>query len=218
MGEIGNIMIYMNKLNFIHSLLLTILAIVGQILTPSFARAEAAAHVHEEKQPAVSATAAIGGDFTLTDQNGKLVKDAEFRGKLMLVFFGFTHCPEICPTTVSTLSKVMTALGDKADKVAPVFISVDPKRDTPKVMKEYLANFDKRIVGLTGTPQEVKKAADAYKIYFAINKDSKTGEDDYQVDHSTIVYMMDKNGQYVRHFSYNAGEQEITKAILEALK
>jgi protein SCO1/2 len=211
----GNIMKCINKMNFIHKQKLIILTAAFMVLAPFLAMAHEDHGSHGTK---VATSTAIGGDFTLTDQNGKPVKDADFRGKLMLVFFGFTHCPEICPTTVSTLSKVMTALGDKADKMAPVFISVDPKRDTPKVMKEYLANFDKRIVALTGTPQEVKKAADAYKIYFSINKDSKTGEEDYQVDHSTIVYMMDKNGQYVRHFSYNTGEQEITKAILEALK
>jgi protein SCO1/2 len=209
---------YINKINFIHSVILTITLAGWQVLTPSFAKADPAAHVHEEKQVTINPSARIGGDFTLTDQNGKQVKDAEFRGKHMLVFFGFTHCPEICPTTVSTLSKVMTALGDKADQVAPVFISVDPRRDTPNVIKDYLAHFDKRIVGLTGTAQEVKKAADAYKIYFSINKHSKTGEDDYQVDHSTIVYMMDKNGQYVRHFSYNTPVQDIVAGIQEAMK
>lgn len=211
MEKLNNNMIYIHKINFIHRFLLIFVALVSLALTSVLAPAYGA-----DKTP--NTATAIGGDFELTDQNGNRVKSESFRGKHMLVFFGFTHCPEVCPTTISTLSKAMTELGGKADQVTPVFISVDPKRDTPKVIKDYLMNFDKRIVGLTGTVQDVKKAADAYKVYFAINKDSKTGEEDYQVDHSTIIYLMDKTGAYVRHFSYNTPVQDIVAGLQEAMK
>ena len=104
-----------------------------------------------------SGAAAIGGVFNLTNQNGKAVSDADFRGKKSLVFFGFTHCPDICPVAMATITAAMSALGDKADHITPIFITVDPVRDTPQVMKKYLSNFDKRIVGLTGTEEQVKQ-------------------------------------------------------------
>jgi cytochrome oxidase Cu insertion factor (SCO1/SenC/PrrC family) len=110
---------------------------------------------------------AIGGGFTLTNQHGAPVQESDFRGKLMLVFFGFTNCPDICPVTTKNLSDLMGQLGTQADQVAPVFISVDPERDTPAVMKNYFANFDSRLIGLTGTPEQVKQAASAYKVYYA---------------------------------------------------
>jgi len=176
------------------------------------------AHGHSEGHETPAAAVAIGGDFMLTDQNGKTVKDADFRGKLMLVFFGFTHCPDICPVSVDSLSKVMGMLGAKADQVAPVFITVDPQRDTQAALKDYLANFDKRIMALTGSPEAIKKAADAYKVYFSVSEASKQKNGDYLVDHSTIIYMMGKDGSYLRHFSYNAAPQEIVDGILEALK
>lgn len=167
----------------------------------------------------------IGGAFSLTDQYGKTVKSTDFKNRYMLVFFGFTHCPDICPVTVSTLSKTMELLGKKADMIAPVFITVDPERDTPEVMKNYLASFDKRIVGLTGSKADIQKTADAYKIFFAKRKPEGEhggghGEhgNHYAVDHSTIVYMMDRDGNYLRHFSYNIGEKEMSEGILEQLK
>jgi cytochrome oxidase Cu insertion factor (SCO1/SenC/PrrC family) len=176
------------------------------------------AHDHGKMASPAAPSGGIGGPFELTDQHGKTVKDSDFRGKIMLVFFGFTHCPDICPVSVSTLSKVMASLGDKADKVAPVFITVDPRRDTPAAMKEYLANFDQRIVALTGKPEAIKKAADGYKVYFSVAEASKQKDGSYMVDHSTIIYMMDEKGEYVRHFSYNAGEKEIVNALAEHLK
>lgn len=111
--------------------------------------------------------AQVGGAFTLTDQLGQTVRDSDFRGKLMLVFFGYTHCPDVCPLTVAALSQALKLLGDRADKVVPVFITVDPRRDSPRVIKAYLANFDQRIVGLTGTPEQIKPVAAAYRAFYA---------------------------------------------------
>jgi len=176
------------------------------------------AHGHGESHETPGSAAKIGGDFTLIDQHGKMAKDADFHGKVMLVFFGYTHCPDICPVSVDVLSKAMGMLGAKADQVVPIFITVDPQRDTSVTLKDYLANFDKRIIALTGKPVEIKKAADAYKVYFSIAEASKQKNGDYMVDHSTIIYMMGKDGSYLRHFSYNAAPQEIVDGILEVLK
>lgn len=159
----------------------------------------------------------IGGDFALTDQHGKTVKNTDFRGRVMLVFFGFTHCPDVCPVTLSTLAKTLDALGDKSKHVAAIFITVDPKRDTVPVLKNFLAPFNGKIVGLTGTPESIKKVSDAYKIYFSENEASKK-DGSYVVDHSTIVYMMGEDGTYLRHFSYDVGEQDLANAIKEYLK
>jgi protein SCO1/2 len=177
--------------------------------------------------------AAIGGHFNLTDQHGKKVSDADFRGKAMLVFFGFTHCPDICPVASSRLNAMMQNLGADADKAVPVFITVDPARDNPSVLKNYFANFDKRFVALTGSDKQVKDAAAAYKVYY--NAPSKGhGEahgahhehgdghapshgGDYNVDHSGFIYLMDKNGRYVRHFNYDASSEEMAAAVREVL-
>ncbi|MGE0754487.1 MAG: SCO family protein [Alphaproteobacteria bacterium] len=179
------------------------------------------------------APASVGGKFTLIDHTGAERTEQDYRGKIMLVFFGFTHCPDICPVTVSTFSSLMELLGDKADKVAPLFISVDPGRDTPAVMKDYLSNFDARIVGLTGTAEQVKSAADAYKVYYAQAQQpteqadgygaQESGDhsahvghgagDNYMVDHSGYVYLMDPQGNYVEHFRYDVSEQELADAI-----
>ncbi|MEQ1704688.1 MAG: SCO family protein [Rickettsiales bacterium] len=159
--------------------------------------------------------ALVGGDFTLINQDNKQVNDTDFRGKIMLVFFGFTSCPDICPVTSAIFAKALELLGDKADVVAPVFISVDPETDTPEVLKEYLGNFDKRIIGLTGTKEQVTKATSAYKAYFAKTKNS---EGDETVDHSGFIYIMDKNGKYVKHFPYDANAQDIASAVSDLLK
>lgn len=176
----------------------------------------APATAHMEKPDLSNPTISIGGPFTLTNQYGKPVHNTDFRGKVMLVFFGFTHCPDICPVSVATLSKTMELLGARSPNVVPVFITVDPKRDTPGAMKEYLANFDKRIVGLTGADAQIKEAADAYKVYFSPTAHKK-GED-YMVSHSGIIYMMGKHGEYVQHFPYDAKPEEIVQAVQGYLK
>jgi protein SCO1/2 len=142
----------------------------------------------------------IGGAFSLVDTNGKRVTDADFRGKLMLVFFGYTHCPDVCPTGLQQAADVLAKLGPDAGDVVPVFISVDPARDTPAVMKSYVENFDPRIVGLTGDPAEVASAAKAYRVYF---RKAGSGED-YSVDHSAFVYLMDRHGKFITNFMFNA--------------
>lgn len=148
--------------------------------------------------PIRPAAAAIGGSFHLTDQNGRPVSDEDFRGKPFLVFFGYTHCPDVCPTTLFDVSEVMRRLGPDADKTAALFITVDPERDTPATLKDYLGSFDPHLRGITGAPDAVAAVAKEYRVYY---KKVPTENGDYSMDHTAIVYLMDKNGQFVAPFS-----------------
>ena len=138
----------------------------------------------------------IGGAFTLEDGNGKAVTDQDFHGHYMLVYFGYTFCPDVCPTTLNAMADAMDRLGPQAGKVRPVFITVDPRRDTPSVVKQYVAAFGQGIVGLTGTPEEIAKVAKAYRVYYAEHR-TGPGPDDYAMDHSSVLYLMDPNGGFV---------------------
>jgi protein SCO1 len=146
------------------------------------------------------ASTAAGGPFSLIDSSGATVTDRTYRGKWELVFFGYTYCPDLCPTTLNTISDALTALGPLADKVQPLFITVDPQRDTPAVIGDYVRNFDPRIVGLTGSPEAIAAVAKAYKVYYAVHR-TGNGPDDYLMDHSGFVYLMDPEGRFVRVLS-----------------
>jgi len=147
--------------------------------------------------PIGQAVAAVGGPFKLQDQNGKAVTDGDMKGKPFLVFFGFTHCPDICPTTLFDMSQLMKALGPDADRTGALFITVDPERDTIKVMKDYLSNFDPHVRGLTGDPAAVNAAIKAYRVYA---KKVPLENGDYTMDHTALVYLMDKSGHFVAPF------------------
>jgi protein SCO1 len=134
----------------------------------------------------------IGGPFRLTSQEGKPFTDTDLKGKPFVVFFGFTHCPEVCPTTLYDLTQDLEALGSDADKLRVAFITVDPEQDTPELMKTYLSSFDPRIVGLTGTGEEIATAAKAYKIYYR----KVPTENAYTMDHSATVFLMDSKGDF----------------------
>ncbi|HEY7610010.1 MAG TPA: SCO family protein [Alphaproteobacteria bacterium] len=153
----------------------------------------------------------LGGPFALTDAEGKRRTDAEFRGKHMLVFFGFTNCPDFCPTALSTMSQALEKLGPKAANLAPIFISVDPERDTPEQLKNYAQNFDKRIVMLTGTPAEIAAVARAYRVYYAKRPLEKPGE--YTVDHSAYIYLMGPGGKYLTHFRTAVSPDDLADAL-----
>jgi protein SCO1/2 len=150
------------------------------------------------REHGVPTASAIGGPFTLIDQNGKTITDADFKGRPFLVFFGYTHCPDVCPTTLFDLSEVLRALGGDADKTQALFISVDPERDTPAVMKDYLASFDPHLRGATGDPDQVAAAEKAYRVYA---KKVPTANGDYSMDHTALVYLMDKQGRFVAPFN-----------------
>jgi protein SCO1/2 len=153
----------------------------------------------------------IGGPFTLTDQNGVVRRDTDFRGKLMLVYFGYTYCPDACPTALNTMSQAIDLLGAQGDAVQPVFITVDPARDTVAQMKTYAANFHPRLEALTGTPDEIASAARAYRVYYA--KAAGSGEDEYLMEHSGFVYLMGRDGKYLAHFGPDATAETMAAAI-----
>ena len=157
----------------------------------------------------------LGGAFTLTDQNGVRRSDSEFRGKHMLVFFGFVNCPDFCPTALYTISQAMEKLGADADRFVPVFISVDPERDTPETLKNYAQNFDKRVVMLTGTPAEIAAVAKAYRVYYAKRQQEKTGT--YTMDHSVFIYLMDPAGKFVTHFRHAVPPDDLAAALKKRL-
>ena len=144
--------------------------------------------------PGVTGASLIGGPFTLIDQDGRTVTDKTFAGQPFLVFFGYTHCPDVCPTTLADLTQVFEDLGQSKPARA-LFVTVDPERDTPAVLKSYLSSFDPRITGMTGTPEAVAAAEKAYRVY-AQKIPTKDGS--YTMDHTAVVYLMDRNGHFVQ--------------------
>lgn len=141
---------------------------------------------------------AIGGPFTLVDQDGKPITDQDIKGGPSLVFFGYTHCPDICPTTLFEISEVLHALGKEADQVHALYITVDPERDNPAVMKDYLSSFDPHLRGATGDAKSIEAVEKAYRVYA---KKVPTGNGDYSMDHTALVYLMDKQGRFVTPFN-----------------
>ena len=153
----------------------------------------------------VTAPAAIGGPFQLTDQTGQTVTDQNLKGKPTLIFFGFTHCPDVCPTSLFEMSEVLRALGRDGDKLGAYFVSVDPERDTPAVMKDYLSSFDPRLKGLTGTVEEVDKIRAAYRV---MARKVPTEGGDYTMDHTALIYLMDRDGHFVSPFNLKRKPEE----------
>ena len=140
---------------------------------------------------------AIGGPFKLVDQNGKPITDEDMKGHPFLVFFGYTHCPDICPTTLFEMSEVIRALGKDADRINALFITVDPERDTPAMMKDYLSSFDPHLRGGTGDQKAIDAVEKAYRVYA---KKVPAEKGDYSMDHTALVYLMDKQGRFVAPF------------------
>lgn len=153
----------------------------------------------------------IGGPFSLVDGDGRRVTEADLRGRLALVFFGFTFCPDVCPTELQAIAQTMDQLGPQAEGVRPVFITVDPERDTPAKMKDYVALFHPSILGLTGTPEGVAAAARAFRVYY--NKVTPPGSSDYLMDHSAFTYLMGRDGQLRALFRPGATPEEMAAAI-----
>ena len=146
----------------------------------------------------VAVPAAIGGPFQLTDQTGQTITEKNMQGHPTLIFFGFTHCPDVCPTTLFEISEVLKAMGKDADRVNAYYISVDPERDTTATMKEYLSSFDPRLRGLTGDSEQIAKVLSEYRVY-ARKVPLKDG--DYTMDHTALTYLMDRDGKFVSPFN-----------------
>jgi protein SCO1/2 len=153
----------------------------------------------------IPAPSAIGGPFSLVDQTGKPVTEADLKGKPSLMFFGFTHCPDICPTALFDMTQLYKALGRDADKLQAYFVSVDPERDTPAILKEYLSSFDPRLRGLTGDPDAVAAMEKAYRVY---SKKIPLDGGGYTMDHTALVYLMDKEGRFVAPFNLKRKPEE----------
>lgn len=158
----------------------------------------------------------IGGPFRLVDESGKTVTDEDFRGKFMLVYFGYTYCPDVCPTELQNMTAAMADLGSKASQVVPVFITVDPERDTVQVMSDYVKHFMPGLVGLTGTPEQVASVAKTYRVFFQkVTDEGATGG--YSMDHSSIVYLMGPDGRFVEHFGPGTTPQQMAEGIRKYL-
>lgn len=145
--------------------------------------------------------AAVGGPFTLTDHTGRRVSDRDFRGQYILVYFGFTFCPDVCPSGLQVMAAALDQLGPKAEKITPIFISVDPERDTPEQLAQYVPSFHPRLVGLTGTPDEIQDVTKAYRVYYRKVKDEKSTAE-YTIDHTSIIYLMSPDGEFIAHFTH----------------
>ncbi|MCE4224701.1 SCO family protein [Methylobacterium sp. C25] len=192
----------------------------SRILVPLLAFAagivllSAAAVIYLVPQSRPAATSAVGGPFTLVNQDGKTVTERDFAGATHLMFFGFTHCPDVCPTTLQQITDVLAALGPKGDKLKVAFVTVDPERDNPAALKEYLSSFDPRITGLTGTPEQVRAALRAYRGY-AKKVEGKDG--DYVMEHTALVYVMDAHNNFVSALNLQRPPQETAAELTKRI-
>jgi protein SCO1 len=153
----------------------------------------------------VTAPAAIGGPFQLVDQSGAAVTEKNLQGRPSIIFFGFTHCPDVCPTALFEISEILRAMGKDADRVNAYFISVDPDRDNAAAMKDYLSSFDPHLKGLTGDPDSIAKTLSAYRVY---SKKVPLKDGDYTMDHTALTYLMDRDGHFVAPFNLNRKPEE----------
>src|SRR5712675_882722 len=158
----------------------------------------------------VAAPAAIGGPFQLADQTGQIVTEKSLQGRPTLIFFGFTHCPDVCPTSLFEISEVLKAMGTDADKVNAWFVSVDPERDTAAAMKDYLSSFDPHLKGLTGDPEAVRKVLSAYRVYA---KKVPLKDGDYTMDHTALIYLMDREGRFVSPFNMKRSPEQAASEL-----
>jgi protein SCO1/2 len=171
----------------------TVYAIIGLLVAVMLLAA--AGYLFLSGSPPAALT--VGGPFSLIDGDGHPVTDQTWHGKYMLVYFGYTFCPDVCPTTLTAVADALDVLGKKADRIQPLFITVDPKRDTAAVVKQYAAAFGPRIIGLTGSPEQIAAAAKAYRVYYAEHR-TGPGPDDYSMDHSSVLYLMGPDGRFIQ--------------------
>ncbi len=172
-------------------------------------------HVLQPRSLQPTPPSAIGGPFQLVDVNGRAFTDRNLRGRPTLMYFGFTYCPEICPTSLAHITQWLQALGPDADRLNVVFVTVDPQRDTPAQLRLYLSNFDRRIIGLTGSEAAVAATAQAFRIYYR-RVPLQGGA--YTMDHSTAVYLLDRQGRFVAPIRYGAASEEAVSAVRRQLR
>jgi cytochrome oxidase Cu insertion factor (SCO1/SenC/PrrC family) len=171
------------------------------------------------KQPNLgtgTGTALVGGPFTMVNQRGSVVTEKTYAGKYMLVFFGFTSCPDVCPTTLQVITEALDQLGDRAHLVVPILVTVDPDRDRPDVMAAYIRNFSSRLEGLTGSSAQVAAMAKAYRVFYTRVENAKSPAD-YTMDHSSTLYLMGPDGKFLKHFSYTTDVGKLAADLSAAL-
>lgn len=190
------------------SLAIGLFAILGIIQTKTYLKTAA---ISQDIKGSQNTLPSIGGAFQLIDKDGKVWKDIDFRGKPLLVYFGYSYCPDICPTALSHLTQAVEELGG-GKTVQPIFITLDPDRDTPENLKSYSQNFHKDLLMLTGSKPQIDHAIKAYKVHAARASEGKDAEN-YLVDHSSLIYLMDKNGNYRAHFNHQTPPEEIVKRV-----
>lgn len=156
--------------------------------------------------------ATIGGDFQLMDHTGKMRSNKEFHGQFMMVYFGYRYCPDICPTALTTITETLNALGPKAKHIQPIFITIDPERDTVETLAEFIPNFHSQFIALTGNAEQIESVKKHYKV-FAQKAEYVEGTDNYVVDHSSIIYVMDRQGHLIAHFNHSTPSENIVSAL-----
>jgi protein SCO1/2 len=161
-------------------------------------------------------TVAIGGPFTLVDQDGRTVSDTDLRGRYLLIYFGYAYCPDICPTSLARNAAALDLLGRQGESVVPILITVDPQRDTPELLKTYAEAFHPRLVALTGTPEQVAAAAKAYRVYYA-KVDEGRGPDAYLIDHSGFTYLMGPDGRFLQFYRHDLSAEVLAERLRSAL-
>jgi len=194
---------------------LALLVLIGLLL----AGGVAAWQIHKDElrrtemreQAMHPASSALGGPFTLINQDGKTVTDFDYRGKYMLVYFGYTYCPDLCPTGLEAIAHTLDQLGRDAKRIQTVFITIDPARDSSKKLKEYVTSFHPGIEGLTGTPEQIAQVAKEYQVYYARGEDVDNG--DYLMDHSSLIYVMDPKGKFITTFPDDVSPAAMTDAL-----
>jgi protein SCO1/2 len=191
-----------------------VLFVVASLLGCSAAAAEEQPSAAQMMDDLMYGRGSVGGPFTLTDQTGKPRSDTDFRGKLMIVYFGYTYCPDVCPTDLMAITQALDALGPAARDVQPVFITIDPERDT-SVLADYLSAFHRSFVGLTGSPDEIRRVANTYKAFYVKVRDERSG--DYSIDHAGVIYLMGRNGEYLGFMPPQTNPDRLTEILRQQL-
>ena len=181
------------------------LAVVGLMSTP------------DTPVTASSGKPKVGGPFELIDHTGKAVTNADFAGKYMLMFFGFTFCPDVCPTELQVITSALEELGPVADKIQPLFVTIDPARDTPEAMAQYVAHFHPSFIGLSGSSEQIAKVAKAYRVYYKRVEDPNSAAE-YTMDHSAVVYLMGPDGAFVKHYGGATSPEAMAKSLKELVQ
>lgn len=206
----------MNRSVYIGIVVAGVLMSVAAIFYQQRQEAPQEERVAEVIEKAPMGQVAIGGSYELVDHHGNRRTDKDFKGSYLLVYFGYSYCPDICPMALHNISEALTHLGDAAKNVVPIFITVDPERDTSWHLKQYLKNYHPSFVGLTGSYAEIQHAIAQYHVY-ATKVESSTASD-YLMDHSSIIYVMDPQGRYVTHCNHNTDPEEIVRLVRAAAR